>query len=149
MVPVESSNVAAIGYSDECRLMRVQYRDGSIYDHPDVDPGCCAIVREAKSIGSAMALLAKDRPGVKLTQKPYTFLLNEPKPERPASLLQSIEHDDCCTPRFQKKARTGSLDSATEWTCPKCGVEYHPSVINGTVRHWTTKPYTILVRPRA
>jgi hypothetical protein len=63
-------------------------------------------------------------------------------------LLQSIEEGTCCPKLFQKEARTGSLDKANNWTCPKCGVEYKPTVINGAVRHWTAQVYSILVRPR-
>lgn len=71
----------------------------------------------------------------------------EPKLER--GMMQTIEFDKCCTRTFAKEARTGSLDDATEWTCPKCGVEYKPTVINGAVRHWVAQVYSILVRPRA
>jgi hypothetical protein len=63
-------------------------------------------------------------------------------------LLQSIEEGTCCPKLFQKEARTGSLDKANNWTCPKCGVEYKPTVINGAVRHWTAQVYSILVRGR-
>ncbi len=63
--------------------------------------------------------------------------------------LQTIEPDKCCSKTFAKEARTGSLDDAKSWTCPKCGCEYKPTVIDGAIRHWTAQVYTILVRPRA
>ncbi len=71
----------------------------------------------------------------------------EQKPQR--GFLQTIEEGRCCTPAFQKAAQNGALDEAMDWTCPKCGVEYKPTVINGAVRHWTAQVYSILVRPRA
>jgi hypothetical protein len=71
-----------------------------------------------------------------------------PKPPG-AKMLQSIEEGKCCPKLFQKEARTGTLDEANLWTCPKCGVEYKPTVINGAMRHWTAQVYAILVRPRS
>ena len=39
----------------------------------------------------------------------------------PEGILNIIEPDACCSPRFSKAARGGALDKAESWTCPKCG----------------------------
>lgn len=38
MQPVASSNVEAIGYDPEARVMHVRFKGGSTYAHHDVDP---------------------------------------------------------------------------------------------------------------
>ena len=38
MIPVTSSNVAAIGYDPPARICRVQFVNGTLYDYADVPP---------------------------------------------------------------------------------------------------------------
>jgi hypothetical protein len=143
MVEVESTNVAAIGYLPEYRLLRVRFHDGSTYDYPNISEVQHVSLMAAPSKGKAIAELR--RHGTRLTDD------TAPKPTPPPrveNLLQSIEHDECCSPIFARAARSGGLDKAESWTCPKCGVEYKPTLIEGAIRRWTAQVYSILVRPR-
>jgi hypothetical protein len=36
--PLSSSNIAAAGYNSSTRVMRIEFRNGSIYDYNDVSP---------------------------------------------------------------------------------------------------------------
>jgi len=58
----------------------------------------------------------------------------------PSPVLQTYEPDDCCGTPLYKAMRTGALDQANEWTCPKCGSTWRPRplTITGTptMRHW-------------
>jgi hypothetical protein len=63
-------------------------------------------------------------------------------------VLNVIEPDTCCSPRFSRAARDGSLDNVKSWTCPKCGVEYRPQIVRECVRHWVAHVYVELVRPQ-
>jgi hypothetical protein len=141
MVPVESSNVAAIGYAPEVCLMRVRFLDGSEYDYPGISESTHALVMASPSKGSALTHLD----GVRISPPTGALKLREPAPPEP-SILQVMEFDECCSPRFSKQARTGALDKAETWTCPKCGVEYRPTLVDGTVRHWVAHIYVELVR---
>lgn len=38
MQPVDSSNIAAIGYNEANQVLRVEFNNGSIYDYPGVSP---------------------------------------------------------------------------------------------------------------
>lgn len=38
MIPVQSSNLAAIGYDPTARVMHVSFRGGGTYHHTDVPP---------------------------------------------------------------------------------------------------------------
>ena len=60
-------------------------------------------------------------------------------------MLNIMDDDPCCSKRFAKESRTGSLDSAESWTCPKCGCEYRPVVVDGVVRHWVAHIYVELI----
>jgi hypothetical protein len=51
LIPVQSSNIKAIGYSPETREMRVQFNSGAIYTHADVPVRKHAEFIAAKSKG--------------------------------------------------------------------------------------------------
>lgn len=49
--PVESSNIAAVGYDEASRTMRVEFKNGSQYDYPDVDQVLVDEFLDADSVG--------------------------------------------------------------------------------------------------
>jgi hypothetical protein len=51
MLRVESSNIAAIGYSPDERELRVKFKSGSIYSHFDVPPEKHSALMSAESHG--------------------------------------------------------------------------------------------------
>lgn len=63
-------------------------------------------------------------------------------------ILNIIDPDNCCSRRFHEAARKGTLDAAETWTCPKCGVEYRPTLVDGVIRHWTAHVHCELIRLR-
>lgn len=50
--PVESSNIAAIGYDADSRTLEVEFKSGSTHQFHDVDPRTHAQLVGAKSVGS-------------------------------------------------------------------------------------------------
>lgn len=36
MIPVESSNISAIGYDSESAILRIEFNSGAVYDYYDV-----------------------------------------------------------------------------------------------------------------
>ena len=140
MVPVQSSNVASIGYSPVLSLMRVRFKNGSTYDWPGTSPEIHKLVMASESKGRAIAALGRGR----RVEGPEEIKLPEPVRDAIQSRpLNVIEPDPCCTPRFAKAAP--SLENAESWTCPKCGVEYRPVMV-GPVRNWVAHVYVCLVK---
>ena len=54
-------------------------------------------------------------------------------------ILNTQEHDPCCSRHWNKAAESGALDSVGSWTCPKCGLEWKASLLDGLIRHWEPK----------
>ena len=60
MPPVSSSNVAAVDYDEERRVLVVQYNSGGVYEYfPDVPREVYEGVLNAESVGKAMNELVK------------------------------------------------------------------------------------------
>ena len=57
LTPVESSNVAAIGYDADSRELRVQFKGGAIYRYVGVPPEVHTALMGAPSKGSAVRSL--------------------------------------------------------------------------------------------
>ena len=49
--PVESSNVASVGYDEETKTLEVAFKSGSIYQYPGVEPQTHADLMAAESVG--------------------------------------------------------------------------------------------------
>jgi len=49
--PVESSNVASVGYDEETKTLEVAFKSGSIYQYSGVEPQTHADLMGAESIG--------------------------------------------------------------------------------------------------
>ena len=60
-------------------------------------------------------------------------------------LTHSFDHDECCGLRIQKASRSGALDAATSWTCPKCDTEWK-SKSAGMFTHWSPVPFAAVLR---
>ena len=52
MKPVTSSNIQAVGYSKESKVLRVQFKSNSIYDYSDVPETVFNTLMATSSIGS-------------------------------------------------------------------------------------------------
>lgn len=50
MQPVTSSNINAIGYDEQSRKLRVQFKSG-LYEYDDVEPGVVKNLMESDSVG--------------------------------------------------------------------------------------------------
>lgn len=57
--PVKSSNLAAVGYNEDCHLLRIRFLDGAVYDYPDVAPEWYAEFMAATSKGRMVRELAR------------------------------------------------------------------------------------------
>ncbi len=140
LIPVESSNIAAIGYVEEYNLLRVRFKDGAVYDYPGVSPAFHAALMEAPS--KAKFLASRGEHGTRIGE-----VLREPKPQptpEAPRLLQTHVEDDCCDGPLNRALRSGSLDKADSFTCPKCGEIWKPEIIEG-IRHWTPRPVIMIL----
>jgi hypothetical protein len=140
LVPVESSNVAAIGYHEECRLLRVLFKNGSTYDFPGVDAATHTQIMQAESKSKAIAALERSHEGVRLSSS-YAIKLREPASSNEP--LQTYEPDPCCGPRLAKALPT--LTEVNRWVCPKCGCEWWANVMDG-VKHWLPREHFEVIR---
>lgn len=52
MKPVKSSNISAIGYDPENKILRVAFLNGNVYQYHDVDAEKHAALMGADSVGS-------------------------------------------------------------------------------------------------
>jgi hypothetical protein len=136
LIPVESSNIKAIGYVEEYNLLRVQFKDGSVYDYPGVSPDLHAQLMKAESKGHFLWMIGN---GTRVDCKP----IGKPKPEQ-VRVLQSHVEDDCCDGPLNRALRSGSLETAESWTCPKCGETWRWQIIEG-IRHWSPKPVIMIL----
>lgn len=55
MIPVESSNIAAMGYDPYAQVLRVEFVSGPIYEYSSVLPEVYALLLNAPSIGTLFA----------------------------------------------------------------------------------------------
>ena len=59
-------------------------------------------------------------------------------------MMQSFDHDECCSPALSAALLAGLLDEETEWTHEECGVTWKPRQV-GELRHWVPEcPIQIL-----
>lgn len=83
-------------------------------------------------------------------------------------MINSYAPDACCGRLISIMLRSGALDEATRWECPKCGMEWRPietrsdkptqTPIAGSlfvnleypvvIRHWQPHPYQAFVPVR-
>lgn len=53
--PVQSSNLASIGYDPEARKLHVEFRSGAVYEYDHVAPEEHSMLMNAPSVGSHFA----------------------------------------------------------------------------------------------
>ncbi len=69
MIPVESTNIAAIGYDDETQVLRVQFkRGGSAYEYPNIQRERFDALRTAPSVGGYFSAFIKNLPCKKVEE---------------------------------------------------------------------------------
>lgn len=61
MIPVTSSNIAAVGYDPETQVMRVEFHRSGLYELQDVPQAEYEMLIASASIGSTYASFFKDR----------------------------------------------------------------------------------------
>lgn len=144
LIPVESSNIRAVGYDAERKLLRVVFRDGVVYEGDDVSQELHAAFMAASSKGRFAARYL----GTILKRAGHSV---GPAPEQPrpsSGPLHSHEPDDCCGKRISIALLSGGLDKLDVWTCPKCGLEWRALLDVIGVKHWHPHVYMAVV-PRA
>jgi hypothetical protein len=60
-------------------------------------------------------------------------------------MLQSHDHDECCSAALNAALLAGMLDEATEWTHEECGVTWKPQQVHG-LRHWSAIHQILILR---
>ncbi len=126
MKPVESSNIATIGW--EADTLRVQFRDGKEYEYPGVTEQQYSDLIKAPSKGRALNWLIAIRAGVTLK--------SSKKPEVSAGgPIHVSQAEGCCAKHINNASLSGALDKLEPWNCPKCDTEYTPKV-HGPLVNW-------------
>lgn len=137
--PVESSNLARVGYDRATGLLRVEFKGGGVAVRR-VAVDMFADLMAAPSKGKFWIAHLKGLPDAaagassadtgQVPQQPAAAV-----PAQHSPTLQTYEPDDCCGKPLSKALASGALNAAREWTCPKCGTKWvvcdrHP------LRHW-------------
>jgi hypothetical protein len=136
MKPVESSNVAAIGW--EADTLRVRFRDGKEYEYPGVTQQQFENLMASQSKGRALQGLIALKAGVTLkSSKPP--VIGEGGP------IHTSQADGCCAKRINKASLAGILDNLQPWECPACGTLYHPRA-HGPLVNWEAAPDVLVFK---
>jgi len=126
MVAVQSSNVARIGH--EGTTLRVEFRDGKLYEWADISYDLYLALLNAPSKGTFVARhLANGR----------LARMHEVSADQFA--LQTYDPDSCCGKHLHKAMSAGKLATAESWECPECGCTWKPKQV-GDIRHWSPVP---------
>lgn len=95
-VPVQSSNLARVGYDAERRELRVEFHGGRVVDHVGVPPEAHSRLMSADSHGSDYARnIRKVYPTKDVTAAPATRQADDPAPQpragRPSGLDEAVQ----------------------------------------------------------
>lgn len=67
LIPVKSSNVQAVGYDPDEKVLRVAFRNGGVYDYPAVPPEMYESLLKSESIGRFVAQVVRNgRKGLRI-----------------------------------------------------------------------------------
>ena len=135
MIPVQSSNVAAVGYIAEIFFLRVQFKNGEFYDFPNTPAISHQHLMAANSKGKWIAQNLTG--GTKLTCH-VDSTSHETPSEQAAKKLETIQDDSCC----QKIISMASREGIDVWWCPRCGQEWRCKIVEGC-RHWA--PHEVIM----
>jgi hypothetical protein len=120
MKPVDSSNIAAIGW--EADKLCVRFKDGAEYEYPGVTEKQYADLMAAPSKGRALNGLIALRAGVTLKSAKRA----EPSAGGP---IHTSQAEGCCRKLINNASLSGVLDKLLRegkpFECGKCGTEYH------------------------
>jgi hypothetical protein len=134
MNPVESTNVATIGY--EGGKLRVGFKDGSHYEWDGVTPEQFAGLMNATSKGCWLQEFRKGNPvGTPMR-------LREPEPQHK---IHTHMAEGCCERALNRSIAAGKLDTAASFSCDKCGTEYLPRIFK-TATHWDCMSDAMIIR---
>lgn len=148
LTPVDSSNVAAIGYLDDERILLVRYRDGSLYAQPQVLPSEYAELLAAPSKGRWMACHEQRANAVLIARGSPSPVYHPPAVATPdAAPLNVIDEDadKCC--RRQLSSYLGGEHKTEPFECSACGTQLYPERIGANV-YWRIKSNVAIVRRR-
>ena len=129
MIPVESSNIASIGYENE--VLRVRFRDGAEYDYDSVTPARHAELMASDSKGKWLNEFIFKRSGQKIKRE---MLAREPDAAKQGPTHTS-RAEGCCIREINKASLSGVLDKMQPWECPKCGTRYEAKAF-GSLVYW-------------
>jgi hypothetical protein len=126
MKPVQSSNIAAIGWEED--NLTVRFRDGKEYQYPGVTEKQYADLMAAPSKGKALNGLIALRAGVAL-KSAKTPEVSKGGP------IHTSQAEGCCSKHINNASLSGKLDKLEPWECPKCGTIYAPKAY-GPLVNW-------------
>ncbi len=69
-LPVESSNVKAVGYDAETKVLEVEFKSGGTYQYAGVQPEMYADLLEADSVGRFVSQVVRaGRKGIRIEEE--------------------------------------------------------------------------------
>jgi hypothetical protein len=140
-VPVESSNIARIGYS--YGVLRIEFRSGAVYDY-EATPAEHAALMASPTKSRWVRENLSFRRAVRQERTATAETPGVISPE--SSTLHSFEPDECCGPHLTKAAASGRLEVVDKWTCQRCGCEFR-AIMVGDIKSWQPVPMIEVFRP--
>ncbi len=92
LIQVESSNIQAIGYDAETKVLRVEFKGGRQYEYAGVSPGIHTVLMGAESKGGFLALSIK--PFCEVTKRVPAYITCD-KCEELVKLPEDWPIDNC------------------------------------------------------
>ena len=133
LVPGQSSSLESVGYCIEAELLRIRFRDGSVYDYPDTPAEIHAALMAAPSKGKYLRTSGLAKRGCKIG------VPLELAPAQPVAVggnnVVDPPGDPCCGKSLNAALLAGLLDAIAEWQCGKCNTLWRPTIAEG-VRIW-------------
>ena len=146
MISVESSNVAAVLYLADERVLLVKYRDGSLYARTMWTPTDYERLMAAQSKGQFLArcidptiLISKGGANIAQEQAGQSSGPVNTSGEATGPLNVIDENaSKCCKAAFAAAPETHRVGNCAY--CPTCGTEFRPTM-EGPVRYWRIHEY--------
>ena len=123
--PVESSNLASVGY--EAGMLEVQFRDGAVYQYHNVPPEVHTALLAAPSKGAFLSLYVANKFDLTANGKQQAA-----HPQVQDDPLTVFPPDRCCAKHFRRAKLSPDVSI---WECPRCGAAWQ-SVQLGAIRNW-------------
>ena len=151
LVPVESSNVEAVGYLAHDRVLLVRYHDGSLYARMDVSPAQHIGLESAPSKGRFIAAMTNRTVFLGKEVSQQTITPNgggEPGRIQPPPINSIDEEASACCRRQMRRVFTGVPEkyfTSSAIVCEQCGTRFEPEMV-GPLRFWRIKPLAMVLR---